>query len=178
MYRGSTAPPTVLTEQLRLRPTLPEDVDALHAIQGDREAMAHTFWAPDRAATAAWLDAYARRLPLDGFAPWTAVLRSDGRVVGWGGLNVDPADTRFGPEVAYFVDRAFWGRGLATEIVEASLAWAFGALDLDSVTAFARRENRASIRVLEKSGFTLVGFVEDLGRNQYTRRRSADERPG
>lgn len=167
--------PTVLTEQLRLRATAADDVDALHAIQGDREAMAHTYRAPDRAATAAWLDAYARRLPIDGFAPWTAVLRENASVVGWGGLNVDPAAPRFGPEVAYFIDRAHWGRGLATEIVQAALAWAFAELGLDSASAFARRENTASIRVLEKSGFELVGFVAELDRRRYRRSRAGWE---
>lgn len=168
-----SGPPTVLTPSLRLRATRADDVDALHAIQGDPEAMAHTYWAPDRSATAAWLDAYARRFRVDGFGPWTAELRSDGRVVGWGGLNVDPADTRWGPEVAYFVHPAHQGRGLATEIVGASLDWAFGELGLDTVTAFVRRENAASIRVLEKSGFALAGFVEELDRNRYTASRAA-----
>lgn len=163
-----SGPPTVLTRSLRLRATVPEDVDPLHEIQGDRAAMAHTYWAPDRDATAAWLEAYARRCARDGFAPWTAELRADRRVVGWGGLNVDAADPRWGPEVAYFVHPAHQGRGLATEIVRAALGWAFGGLDLESVTAFARPGNAASIRVLEKSGFVLAGFVEALDRNRYT----------
>lgn len=164
---ASGAPPTVETRQLLLRATRPDDADALYAIQGDREAMVHTWWAPDRDATADWLRGYAQRLHLDGFGPWTAVLRSSGAVVGWGGLNVDPADPRWGPELAYFVHRDHWGRGLATEIAEAALAWGFGELWLPEVAAFALRENAASQRVLAKCGFRLTGFVHALDRNRY-----------
>ena len=162
------APPTVTTPQPKLRPTLPDDVDPLYAIQGNREAMLHSYCAPDRAATADWLGAYARRQAIDGFGPWTAVLRGDDRVVGWGGLNVDPFDPRWGVEVAYFIDASHWGRGLASEIVAAALAWAFGELGLASVDAFAKAENTASIRVLTKSGFRFTGVVAELERNRYT----------
>jgi ribosomal-protein-alanine N-acetyltransferase len=151
-----------------LRASTPDDVDPLYEIQGDRDAMAHTYCAPDRNATAAWLEAYAARRTLDGFSPWTAVLQSEGTVVGWGGLNVDPKDPRFGVEVAYFIHKAHWGHGLASEIVAAALSWAFGELALPSVAAFAREENAASVRVLEKSGFQFTRFVPELNRNQYT----------
>lgn len=177
MLERPTGPPTVVTAQLRLRATLESDLDALHAIQGDREAMAHTFWAPDRDATAAWLRGYADRFALDGFGPWTAVLAESGEVVGWGGLNVDPADARWGPEVAYFIHRAHWGRGLATEIVGAALAWGFAELALPSIAAFARRENAASIRVLTKCGFRFAAFVPALDRNRYVVRRGAAPGP-
>ena len=166
-------PPTVVTEHLLLRPPVAGDVDALYAIQGDRVAMSHTWWAPDRSATADRLDAYAKRFAIDGFAPWTALLGSSGDVVGWGGLNVDPCDARWGAEVSYFIHRAHWGRGLASEIVAAALSWAFGELELPSVTAFAKAENPASIRVLTKSGFELVGVVPELERSQYTVQRGA-----
>jgi RimJ/RimL family protein N-acetyltransferase len=60
-----------------------------------------------------------------------------------------------------------WGRGLATEIVSAALDRAFGEHRLPWVGAFARPENGASIRVLEKSGFRWVRHVPELERNQY-----------
>ena len=130
--------------------------------------MAHTYCAPDRNATAVWLEAYAARRTVDGFSPWTAVLRTEGTVVGWGGLNVDPLDPRWGVEIAYFIHKAHWGRGLASEIVTAALSWAFGELELSSVAAFAREENAASVRLLEKLRFRFTRFVPELNRNQYT----------
>jgi RimJ/RimL family protein N-acetyltransferase len=94
-------------------------------------------------------------------------LRDDERVVGWGGLGVDPFDPGWGPEVSYFFHPAHWGRGLATELVRASLEHGFGALTLRAIGAFARPENAASIRVLEKCGFRLLGWEPALERNHY-----------
>jgi RimJ/RimL family protein N-acetyltransferase len=160
-------PPTRYTERLILRPPEPGDVDALFAIQNDREAMRYTSWAPSREATLAHLTSYAARFGEDGYAPWTAVLASEERVVGWGGLNKDPAQPEWGTEVAYYFDKGYWGRGLATELVREALAYAFDDLGLEQVGAFARPENLASIRVLEKCGFSRVRFVEELERDEY-----------
>jgi len=98
-------PPTVRTPRLLLRAPEPADVEALFAIQSDAEAMRHTRVARDREGTARLLEAHAARFPEDGFAPWTAVLRSEGCVVGWGGLLRDPEVPQWGPEVAYFLHR-------------------------------------------------------------------------
>lgn len=169
-----SGPPVRWTRRLLLRAPRPSDVEALFAIQGDAEAMRFTYCAPDREATAAYLESYARRFAEDGFAPWTAVLREAPRpgerpverIVGWGGLNRDPRAPRWGVEVAYFLDPACWGRGLATELVQASLVHAFEDLDLRRVGAFVRPENRASVRVLAKAGFVHVRFVPELERDE------------
>lgn len=162
-----SAPPSIETPRLLLRAPEPGDVDDLFEIQGDREAMRHTFVAADRAATARYLEAHAARFVRDGFAPWTAVLKAERRIIGWGGLNRDPGQPRWGPEVSYFVHRAFWGRGLATELVLASLRHAFVDLDLPWVSAFTRPANAASRRVLQKAGFRLAGYVVELERDRY-----------
>ena len=164
---ASLGPPTVETPQLVLRGLVPTDVDPIFEIQRGADAMRHTYVAPDRAATARYLEAYAARFAEDGYAPWTAVLRSEGRVVGWGGLNRDPHAPQWGTEVAYFIHRSYWGRGLASEIVRASLGLAFEVIGLPEVVAFTRPENHPSRRVLDKSGFTFLRHVAELERDQY-----------
>jgi ribosomal-protein-alanine N-acetyltransferase len=160
-------PPARRTPQLALRAPEPADVDAVFAIQGDADAMRFTYCAPDRAATAAFLAAHAERFALDGFAPWVAILAAEARLVGWGGLIKDPSAPKWGVEVAYFFDRSVWGRGLASELVRASLAHAFRDLGLPSVGAFVRPANLASVRVLTKAGFARTGWVAELERDQY-----------
>ncbi len=162
-----TGPPTIETPNLVLRPVAPADADPIYAIQGNREAMRHTYWAPSCGATEERLRAYSARFVEDGFAPWTAVLKRSGDVVGWGGLNRDPFAPGWGIEVSYLIDPAHWGRGLATEIVQASLAHGFEDLGLDRIGAFAHPDNPGSIRVLEKTGFEFVWFVPELDRRQY-----------
>lgn len=162
------APPTVLTRQLVLRAPVPADADALFEIQGDPEAMRHSYVAPDRDSTARYLEAYAARFSEDGFAPWTAVLQREDRIIGWGGLNKDPSAPQYGTEVSCFIHPSYWGQGLATELVHASLQLAFRDLGLSHVSAFTRSANHGSRRVLEKAGLRFVRYVSDLERNQYT----------
>src|SRR5579885_1921041 len=132
---------------------------------------------PDPAPPAARRRAGPLRIPRqrrrDGFGPWTVVTKSDGRIIGWGGLYTDPFDPGWGPEVAYFFRRDAWGRGYASELVAASLDIADNLLELPEVSGFARPENAASRRVLEKAGFELVRFVPELDRWLYRRIRRA-----
>lgn len=159
--------PARRTARLLLRPPEDADIDALHAIQRDPVTMQYTYCAPDLAATRWFVESHADRFGEDGFAPWTVVLAGDGRVVGWGGLGKDPPEPLWGPEVSYFFDPSVWGRGLATELVEAALAHAFDDIGLDEVGAFARPANAASVRVLEKCGFERYDFVPRLERDRF-----------
>jgi RimJ/RimL family protein N-acetyltransferase len=62
-----------------------------------------------------------------------------------------------GPEVSYWLGRAFWGRGVATEALRLFLA------EVETRPLFGRAaaDNAASIRVLEHCGFVRAG--EDEG---------------
>jgi ribosomal-protein-alanine N-acetyltransferase len=162
----------IATSQLDLRPLREADVDPLYEIQGDREAMRFTYSAPSRVECERRLWTHERLRAENGCAPWVAVLRAEGRVVGWGGLGVDPFEPGWGVEVSYFLHPAHWGRGLATELVRAAVAHGFETLTLPAIGAFARPDNAASIRVLEKCGFRLLGWEAALERNHYEIRRA------
>lgn len=56
-------------------------------------------------------------------------------------------------ELGYWISRAFWGKGIATAAVAAFL-------DVDATRPLHAKvagDNHGSVRVLEKSGFTLTG---------------------
>lgn len=149
------------TPRLRLSPPRLEDAQALFAFMGDAEVMQHTYRQESlrdmrRHIAAHWWQ--ARRL---GFGCWT--VRHEGRVVGFGGLNDDPLKPGYGPEEAYFFAREAWGKGLAGEVVAASLDWA-RALGLPAVRAFVHPDNAASRRVLERAGFAEERWVPDIAR--------------
>jgi len=69
--------------------------------------------------------------------------------------------------VAYFFSPSVWGRGRASELVQASLIHAFQDLGLSRVGAFSRPDNVASIRVLAKAGFSRVRFLRSLERDEF-----------
>ncbi len=114
-----------------------------------------------------YLRAYAALTTTIGYAPWAIRERATTTLCGWGGLAIDPFDPGWGVEVSYFLAPAVWGRGYATELVNASLCYGFEALGLPVIGAFAHQENHASSRVLEKCGFRFVGYEPTLDRNRY-----------
>ena len=61
------------------------------------------------------------------------------------------------PLVGYWVGRSFWGRGVATAALRAFLAM----FKPRPVYARVSRQNVASIRVLEKCGFTICSAETD-----------------
>ncbi|MGD0165695.1 MAG: GNAT family N-acetyltransferase [Gaiellaceae bacterium] len=164
---------SIETKRLVLREFRDSDVDPLYEIQGDREHMRFTIWAPTCEACETKLRSYASSRERDGFAPWTILRRDDGRVIGWGGLNIDPDAPGWGVEVSYFIHPDEQGQGFASELVRASLRHGFEDLALPEIGAFARPENLASVRVLEKCGFRLLCYEPLLERNHYGL-RSAD----
>lgn len=57
-------------------------------------------------------------------------------------------------EVGYWIGKEYWGKGIATE----ALALFLGELPTRPLFAHAARDNVASLRVLEKCGFTVFGY--------------------
>ena len=87
-----------------------------------------------------------RRRWLRSALTWTVV--SGGAVAGSIGCWEDEG-RRF---VGYWIGREFWGRGLATQ----ALAELLDVVDVRPLHAYVVESNVASIRVLEKCGFTEV----------------------
>lgn len=58
-------------------------------------------------------------------------------------------------ELHYFLDHTRWGEGIATEIIQEVVDYAFNDLDLNHIDAPVISENRGSRRVLEKNHFSL-----------------------
>jgi RimJ/RimL family protein N-acetyltransferase len=63
------------------------------------------------------------------------------------------------PEVGYWVGKPFWGRGFATEALEAALGWAKRRWRKRAVIAGHFSDNPASGQVLAKAGFLYTGEV-------------------
>ncbi|NEA66055.1 GNAT family N-acetyltransferase [Streptomyces sp. SID12488] len=73
----------------------------------------------------------------------------DGDVVGSAAVYGEPGDR----EVTYWIDRAYWGRGIATAALRALVAEAAER----PLHARAAADNAGSLRVLEKCGFRVSG---------------------
>jgi RimJ/RimL family protein N-acetyltransferase len=71
--------------------------------------------------------------------------------------NIGSWTTEGRREVGYWIDRAFWGRGVATEALSAFLRLE----QTRPLYAGVAKHNVASIRVLQKCGFKLSHSVEE-----------------
>ena len=67
------------------------------------------------------------------------------------------------PELAYGLDRPFWGQGYATEASRALRDWAWAAIAPARLVSYVRPANAGSLGVLRKLGATLAGETEMLG---------------
>lgn len=75
-----------------------------------------------------------------------------------GAIGLFHAEDPF-PEVGYWIARPYWGRGFATEALEASLRWASKSWGKKIVVAGHFADNPASGEVLTKAGFLYTGEV-------------------
>ncbi|MCU4177515.1 GNAT family N-acetyltransferase [Carboxylicivirga sp. N1Y90] len=66
-------------------------------------------------------------------------------------LATKPYELRFG----YLLAEPFWGQGLGTELIHGLLLWCEAIGDIKSISGGVEKHNIGSIKVLEKTGFTL-----------------------
>jgi ribosomal-protein-alanine N-acetyltransferase len=159
------------TERLILRKPKLADVPGLFAFLGDPAAMRFTHADASLKACRQRIVMHERQRRKDGYAPWTIVLKDTGGIIGWGGLYDDPFDPGWGVELGYYFHPQAWGRGYGSELAVAALREADQTLKLAKVGAFARPENEASRRLLEKAGFEVVRFVPEMERFFFERPR-------
>jgi [ribosomal protein S5]-alanine N-acetyltransferase len=89
-----------------------------------------------------------------------AVHKRSGEVIGEAILHVRSRRWRQG-EIGWGVDSTHAGQGLATEIGDAMLRFAFATLDLHRVFAQCRVENQASRRIMAKLGMSEEGVLRE-----------------
>ncbi|RRB00997.1 GNAT family N-acetyltransferase [Larkinella rosea] len=94
------------------------------------------------------------------FTHWIIVHRDLNLTIGGLGM-AGPPDTAGQVMIGYFMDKKFEGNGYATEAVSCFVDWIFQQPDVKTVIADTLKEYNASQRVLQKTGFTFVGEVEE-----------------
>ncbi|MEO8285780.1 MAG: GNAT family N-acetyltransferase [Chloroflexota bacterium] len=116
--------------------------------------------------TANYMAAFISRIPADRDAfneHWKKILANDaiikrvilcdGRIVG----NVACFEWEGKLEVSYWIGREYWGKGIATK----ALSLLIELINTRPLYAYAATDNKGSIRVLEKCGFTHYGYHKE-----------------
>lgn len=142
------------TPRLVIRHFQTADVPALAAVLGDAQVMRFSVrGVMDERAVGEFVHNCMACYHADGFGPMAVVEVESAQLIGFCGLNAEMVDGAREVEIGYRLSPRFWGRGLATEAVEASLRHGFETLGLGSIIAIVQPQNVASVRVLHKVGF-------------------------
>lgn len=151
--------PTITTARLILRPFVEADAGPLHRILNEKDILRY-FPNPDPLPLERVRKFVARQIAHwdeNGYGWWAVEPReprSGQEMIGWDGLQFLPETGEI--EVGYLLSKAHWGKGLATEGGLASLQFGFQTLGLESIIAIVHPDNKASQRVIEKLGMSLV----------------------
>jgi 8-oxo-dGTP diphosphatase len=149
------------TERLTLRPLHPDDAESLHRLVNDWEVtrtLAEIPYPYPRSLADEWIGSTTAQLA-DGSAYHLAITGQEGEqemLVGVVGLRLDRA--RRIARLGYWVGRAYWRHGVATEAAKRLTSWAFANLPVDLITAEVTEGNEPSRAVLRRVGFRQVGI--------------------
>ncbi|MDQ1422292.1 MAG: [ribosomal protein S5]-alanine N-acetyltransferase [Acidimicrobiaceae bacterium] len=152
------APESLATKRLLLRKPRVEDAALIFAAYGqDPEVTRYLMWRPHRDLNEAQ-EAVSRFL--EGWRAgnsfcWLLFRRDEGDLVGC--IAARPEQ---GINLGYLLARPFWGQGLMSEGLAAVVDWAFSDPTVFRVWAVCDIENRASARLLSKSGFCQEGILK------------------
>ncbi|MFE2281289.1 GNAT family N-acetyltransferase [Streptomyces sp. NPDC059454] len=129
---------------IALRPVHDSDLPVFYRQLNDPEALRMAAFTPDDPADRAGFDAHWARIRSSPGIVVRTVL-GDGDVVGHAAVYGEPGER----EVTYWVDRAYWGKGIATTALRGLLA------EVGERPLYARvaADNAGSRRVLERCGF-------------------------
>jgi RimJ/RimL family protein N-acetyltransferase len=144
----------------RLRPYRHRDVDGLLAVADDplvTRWMTASFPHPyTRADAETWVALATTADPPEHF-----VIEVDGAFAGAAGVMARRGEHAGVAIFGYWLGRAYWGRGIATDAARTLAGYALRRRGLRRLEATVFAPNAASSRVLEKSGFRLEARMRE-----------------
>ena len=161
----------IRTERLLLRTLCAGDAEAVCSAIADWEVMRRLSQPPWPYGLRDAID-FIQSCPQGELSNTSLALTLDGGAIGVIGLRVNAAGRAQcgpGPNLGYWLGRAYWGRGYMTEAAHAFLAHAFAAGVGDTIYSGAFADNAASLRVQAK-----LGFVRDGETMLYAKPRGAN----
>ncbi|MEO1406500.1 MAG: GNAT family N-acetyltransferase [Pseudomonadota bacterium] len=153
--------PILETERLRLRHHRITDLDALSKMWAD-DNFVRFIGGKRRSQADVWktLQSTIGGWALLGYGYWAIETKGDGTLIGEMGFleglrPIEPSHIGT-PEAGWAISPDQWGKGYATEALQAALVWADGIFPEKRTVCMIEKDHKASIRVAEKCGYTLA----------------------
>jgi ribosomal-protein-alanine N-acetyltransferase len=151
------------TPRLILRAAAEKDISVLQdLIFSDSDVMRFAFAGAPIARDAA--EGFIRRFFTFGGSPTGMAVLADkpaGEIIGFAGLSPCDALATNDFEIGFVLARRVWGRGIATEIGKAQLAFGFGQLKCSRLLGLVDPRNAPSIHALEKLGMRYLQRIAE-----------------
>ncbi|MEV2217348.1 GNAT family N-acetyltransferase [Streptomyces sp. NPDC050997] len=148
--------------EIELREVHDSDLPVFFRQMNDPESVRMAAFTPKDPADRDAFDALWKKIRASDAVARTVL--ADGDVIGSAAVYGDPGER----EVTYWVDRAYWGRGVAT----AALRLLVAEVPERPLYARAAADNEGSLRVLEKCGFRTAARARGFAN---ARREEIDE---
>jgi len=134
--------------EVALRPIVDSDLDALFDQMRDPESVRLAAFTADDPDDRAAFDVHMAKVRTSPEVTTRAVT-ADGRLVGSIACFVVDGDT----EITYWIDRSFWGQGIASRALSLLLT----SVVVRPLFARVASDNMGLLKVLLKAGFTIIG---------------------
>jgi RimJ/RimL family protein N-acetyltransferase len=167
------------TERTYLRKLTTEDAKNFYALNIDLEVLKYTGDKPfDTLEDAKTFLSNYNQYEKYGVGRLAVIEKKSNTFIGWCGLKYSPDLDEY--DIGFRFQRANWNKGFATETAKKCLEFGFDNLNLKEIVGRAMKENKASIKVLEKIGMTFKndfdfdgqeGVIYRLTKNDYEKSR-------
>ena len=153
--------PVIESDNLILREIIEDDLKDIAVFTRDPEI--YKYWGDNMSTleknVGSYYERFIKRTPGEkrNVFHWGIALKNENRIIGQIFLK-DIQNNRIG-SIGYRIARDYWGKGIMTEAVKTVIKFCFTQTELKRLEASAQKENIASNKVLEKSGFTQEGFI-------------------
>jgi RimJ/RimL family protein N-acetyltransferase len=144
----------ITTPRLILRPWRQSDRQLFAEQNADPEAMRFLNGVLSRPQSDAYIERAEEHFATYGYCKWAVEAPGVRSFIGAVGLTGVKFQASFTPavEVAWRLNRRFWGFGYATEAAKASIEDGFNRIGLNEIVAMTALGNVASLRVMERLG--------------------------
>ncbi|HEY0606893.1 MAG TPA: GNAT family N-acetyltransferase [Herpetosiphonaceae bacterium] len=149
------------TDRLILRQLSVDDAPDFFRLYGDPETMRYMGQGPSSLAEEQrHIQQHILQIYPLGIGLRAVIFKATGTLIGYCGLLVQEIEDRPELEIAYLIDRAYWGRGLATEAAARTVQDWREHLTQDRLIALVDPRNGASARVAQKIGMRYARDVD------------------
>ena len=150
------------SERLGFRNWVPSDLDALAAINADKEVM--EFFPTTRNIQETWvfIERMQKQFENKGFCYFAVDVLDTGLLIGFIGLSEQNYEADFTPciDIGWRLAKSAWNKGYATEGAKKCLEFGFEKLQLDSLYSVAPIVNTKSEHVMKKIGMREVQIFD------------------